>query len=201
MQALYEISLQKQEGQKNRKEENTMLIFLLQCIYFMLPAYFANMAPVFVRKIRFLDYPIDFNKKWKGKPILGSHKTWRGLFFGVLAGIITAYIQNLLLKYPLFAELSFAEYSDWLLIGFLLSFGALAGDSVKSFFKRRVNIKPGKPFIPWDQIDYSIGSIIFVYIIQPLTFMQIAAIVLISFFGHILINHAGYYLKIREVRW
>jgi len=178
-----------------------MLMFLLKILYFMLPAYFANMAPVFVRKIKFLDYPIDFNKKFKGKPILGKHKTWRGLFFGIILGLIIAYIQFKLYNYSFFAELSFFDYSNWISLGFLLSFGALVGDSIKSFFKRRAGVKPGKPFIPWDQIDYAIGSIVFVSIVYPLTIAQIITILLVSFLGHILINHLGYYLKIREVKW
>ncbi len=32
---------------------------------------------------------------------------------------------------------------------------------VKSFFKRRLGIKPGTMFQPWDGIDYMVGSIIF----------------------------------------
>ncbi|MBW2977452.1 CDP-2,3-bis-(O-geranylgeranyl)-sn-glycerol synthase [Candidatus Woesearchaeota archaeon] len=178
-----------------------MLMFLLSVLYFMLPAYFANMAPVFVRKIKFLDSSIDFNKKYKGKPILGKHKTWRGLFFGVLFGIVVAYIQYLLYGYSSFSNISFVDYNNWFIIGFLLSFGALVGDSVKSFFKRRVGVKPGKPFIPWDQIDYAIGAIFFIYFVYALTVAQMIAILLISFFGHILINHLGYYLGIREVKW
>lgn len=178
-----------------------MINLILSAIYFMLPAYFANMAPVFARKINFLDYPVDFNKKFKGKPILGSHKTWRGLFFGILAGIIVAYIQNLLYRFPIFQNISFIDYSNWLAVGFLLSFGALVGDSVKSFFKRRFNIKPGKPFIPWDQIDYSLGAVLFIYMFYHLSLIQIITVILTSFFGHIIINHLGYYLKIREVKW
>lgn len=167
----------------------------------MLPAYFANMAPVFVRRIKFLDIPVDFDKKFKGKPIFGSHKTWRGLFFGILFGVVVAYIQFRLNSSAFFAGLSFVDYSNWFVLGLLLSLGALVGDLVKSFFKRRVGVKPGKRFIPWDQIDYAVGAILFVYIVHALTAMQIVLILLISFFGHILINHLGYYLKIRKVKW
>ena len=41
--------------------ENYWLL-ILQCFYFMLPAYFANMAPVIVKKINILNLQIDFNK-------------------------------------------------------------------------------------------------------------------------------------------
>jgi hypothetical protein len=31
----------------------------------------------------------------------------------------------------------------------------------KSFFKRRLGIKPGTMFQPWDGIDYTVGALIF----------------------------------------
>lgn len=46
-------------------------------------------------------------------------------------------------------------------LGGWLGLGALVGDMVKSFFKRRLGIKPGAMFQPWDGIDYMIGAIIF----------------------------------------
>ena len=46
-------------------------------------------------------------------------------------------------------------------LGGWLGLGALVGDMVKSFFKRRLGIKPGTMFQPWDGIDYMLGAIIF----------------------------------------
>ena len=66
---------------------------ILQCFYFMLPVYFANMAPVIVKKLNIYNFPIDFNKRIYGKPIFGRKKTFRGLVFGVFFAIIIAYIQ------------------------------------------------------------------------------------------------------------
>jgi len=178
-----------------------MIQLILISIYLMLPAYLANMMPVFVKKINFLNYPVDFNKKFKNKPILGTHKTFRGLFFGIIAGIIIAYIQYLLRNYSFFANISLLNYEYWILIGFLLGFGALVGDMAKSFFKRRVNIKPGAKFIPWDQLDYSIGSLLFISIIFIPSWQIILTVLILNFLLHISANHIGYYLKIREVKW
>jgi len=178
-----------------------MIQLILISIYLMLPAYLANMMPVFVKKINFLNYPVDFNKKFKNKPILGTHKTFRGLFFGIIVGIIIAYIQYLLRNYSFFANISLLNYEYWILIGFLLGFGALVGDMAKSFFKRRVNIKPGAKFIPWDQLDYSIGSLLFISIIFIPSWQIILTVLILNFLLHISANHIGYYLKIREVKW
>src|SRR3990167_6645069 len=91
--------------------------FLLKCFYLMLPAYFANMAPVIVRKINFLAHPIDFKKKFGKKPILGKNKTFRGVFFGILFAIIIVYIQFIFEQKGLFPNIYFFSYKNWILAG------------------------------------------------------------------------------------
>jgi CDP-2,3-bis-(O-geranylgeranyl)-sn-glycerol synthase len=166
----------------------------------MLPAYFANMAPVLVKKyFKFLAKPLDFNKKLNKKPIFGSHKTLRGLIAGIIAGIIITFIQFKL--YPYLNSISLIDYSNWFLIGLLLGAGAILGDLVKSFFKRRVNIKPGGRWIPFDQLDYVIGALLLTAIIYvPSTEVIITALIL-SFILHIAVNHLAYYLGISKVKW
>ena len=178
-----------------------MANLILQCFYFMLPAYFANMAPVIVKKIPFLNFPIDFNKKISNKPLLGKNKTFRGLIFGILFGILIAFIQHIFYQNNIFIGLSFIDYSDWLLIGFLLGFGAIFGDLVKSFFKRRLNYEPGKPFIPFDQTDFVFGAIIFVYPLVSLTFDKVIIIFILSFVSHIIVNHIAFYTGARDEKW
>ena len=63
------------------------MIYLLAVIYYMLPAYFANMAPVIFKKINFLNVPINEN-------LFGRNKTYRGLFFAVLLGTVVFLIQK-----------------------------------------------------------------------------------------------------------
>jgi len=179
----------------------TILLFLLKCFYLMLPAYFANMAPVMVKRIDLFRVPIDFNRKISNKPVLGSHKTFRGLIFGVIFAIVVAYIQFLLYSNGLFRNVSFIDYKNWLLFGFLMGLGALTGDSVKSFFKRRVGIAPGEKFIPFDQIDFVIGALLFIAPIFDLTFKIAAASLILSFALDIAVNHIAFYLKIRNERW
>ena len=75
------------------------------------------------------------------------------------------------------------------------------GDIVKSFIKRRANIMPGERFIPWDQLDFVFGALIFSYLIVKLFFIDIILILIISFILHIIFNHLGYYLRINENKW
>lgn len=138
---------------------------IIQAVWLFLPAAFANMAPVFAKflKIKFFDYPVDFGRKFYDKKrILGEHKTFRGFFFGVLSAMMVIYIQKLLLPF-INADYLLIDYSsvNLLLLGFLFGFGALFGDSLKSFFKRRVGIAPGKPWRVFDEADWIIGAVVF----------------------------------------
>lgn len=178
-------------------------IFILKCLYFFLPAYFANMTPSFAFKagfLRFLEKPLDFDKKYQGFPIFGPHKTWRGLILGILVGVFVVFLQRLLYKISFFADLSFLDYQeiDVVFLGFLLSFGALAGDSASSFFKRRSEIAPGKPWIPFDQISFVIGAFL---LVTPFFKMEISVwlyILFLSFFLHIIVNQIGFRLGISK---
>jgi len=179
--------------------------FILKCLYFFLPAYFANMAPTFAKKtgiLEFLDKPIDFWKNFRGKPIFGPHKTWRGIISGIVSGILISYFQKFLFQFSFFQKISFLNYQkiNVFLLGFLLSFGALFGDLISSFFKRRKGILPGKPWIPFDQISFVIGSFLIVNIFSDFR-IPISAwllILVLSFFLHIIGNRIGFWLKISD---
>jgi len=164
-----------------------MLQLMLQSFFLFLPAAIANIIPVLVMGVPFLQKPVDFHMKIKGKPIFGDNKTWRGFFFGILGAIVTVYLisyvgpkEYLVLNY---------EEANLILLGVMLGGGALLGDLVESFFKRRMDILPGKSLWVLDQIDWIIGAVIVFYFMvddADLIFMLFS----IVFFGvlHPLVN-------------
>lgn len=181
--------------------------FILQCLWFFLPAYVANMAPPIAAHfgiLEFLNKPVDFGKKFFDKEILGSHKTWRGLIVGVCAGFATYFIQVLLYKKSdFFASVSILDYQNinpWL-FGILIPLGALCGDMIFSFFKRQLNIAPGESWMPFDQTDYVFGVMIFT---APFLNFEIRFwiwLLFLTFVLHILCNKLGYWLKISKSEW
>ena len=177
------------------------ILFVLKCFYLMLPAYFANMVPVMVKKISLFAFPIDFNKSFGSKPLFGKNKTFRGFIFGIVFAIVIGYLQYLLYKAEFFRNISFFDYQNWLLFGILIGFGSLFGDLVKSFFKRRLGISPGERFIPFDQTDFVVGALLFIIPIFDLTLKIFITSLLLSFILHIMINHIAFYLKIRNEKW
>jgi len=174
----------------------------LASFYYFLPAYFANMAPMLEKKFSFLKTPVDFSKEWRNKPIFGSHKTWGGLILAVVAGTFVFYLQKILYQIHFFQEFSIISYNEYsLFLGFLLSFGAIFGDLIKSFFKRRSGISPGKPWIPFDQLDFILGAFLFSFFVYIPPVFTIVVIIFFSPLLHILANHLAFYLKLKKTKW
>ncbi|MBL7055752.1 CDP-archaeol synthase [Candidatus Woesearchaeota archaeon] len=181
--------------------EESFLILVLKCFYFILPAYFANMAPVIVKNINFLKVPIDFGNEINNKPIFGKNKTFRGLFFGILFAVIITYLQFVFHNNNFLENLVIVDYSNWLIIGFLMGSGAIIGDLIESFAKRRLGYESGKPFVPFDQTDFIIGALVFVYPVINLGISKVTIILTLSFFLHIFVNHIAFYTGIRNEKW
>lgn len=178
------------------------MILILKLIWLMLPAYFANMMPVFVSGIfKKLAFPLDLGKKLNNQRILGDHKTFRGFFFGILAAIAVFYAQQILYNYSFFQELSLIDYDNTVFFGFWIGFGALFFDLIKSFLKRRIGIAPGKPWLIADQLDYVIGAIVFMSYLYAPGWIEVLLIIAISVILTILVKHIGFWLKIGREKW
>ena len=154
----------------------------------------ANMAPVIVKHIPVLGHPLDANMQWGRQRLLGSNKTWRGLFAGMLFGIIGIVLCNYLLGYQLSAQ---AMVWGGLLIGL----GAIVGDIFFSFFKRRIRIKPGRPFIPFDQIDWILGAWLFVWPLLHPSLAVLLVLLIIGFPLHMLVNLIAYLFGLKSTYW
>ena len=162
---------------------------LLQLLYFMLPAYAANMAPPFVRFWRGWNRPIHAR-------LLGEHKTVLGFAVGVLAGVLVTAVQSM------FAiPLARADYGQWPWLGLGFGAGAMLGDSLKSLAKRRLGIPAGARWFPLDQLDFVIGALALVGTRAGLSWLELAAIALISVVGDLLVNRLAFMLRIKDTPW
>lgn len=170
-----------------------MWSILLKSLYFFLPAYFANMAPVL---LRWLPFGIPIHQKW-----FGRNKTWRGLVVAPLVGGLIFYLQKLAYSSG-FTQLALLDYSDFsVLLGFLLGAGAILGDLAKSFYKRKADIPPGQRWFPWDQLDFVIGGITFSFFVYVPPAEVVLMLFIFSPVLHIAANHLGYWLRIRKEKW
>jgi len=182
-----------------------MIQDILFAIWFLLPAAFANVIPILVAPIPFLkkfNAPIDGGKKWRGHDLLGPHKTWRGIIAGIIIATITLWAQQLLAMHYGWAHYAAGgvDYAHLpiFILGPLFAIGALGGDAVESFFKRQRGIKSGGKWVPFDQLDYIIGSVIvslFVVILSPLQYLWIF---IIWFLMHLISSYVGYLLGLKK---
>jgi len=143
-------------------------VIIAQAFWLILPAYIANASAKLVGG----GMPIDFGKTYKdGKRILGDGKTWRGLIIGTLIGMIggfglsvgAIYINQIAPDIIIVSD--FTRFPMMIPIVFSICFGALSGDIIESFFKRRVGKKRGQDWIPFDQLDFILGVLLFSFLI------------------------------------
>lgn len=181
-----------------------MAELILSSLYLFLPAYAANMAPVFAKRFQvlpILNRPLDGGRTLRGQPLFGAHKTLRGLVVGLGAGILVAALQRLgASRSGFLAQFSSPPHEELspLLWGGALGGGALLGDLAKSFIKRRFGIPPGRRWFPWDQLDLVVGALLLGSLVYPLPWPVILVVVVATPLLGILVNIGGYLLSIKE---
>jgi CDP-2,3-bis-(O-geranylgeranyl)-sn-glycerol synthase len=158
-------------------------------MYLLLPVYLANMAAPFAKYWHGWNRPIS--QRW-----LGEHKTVVGFALGVAVAVVTAFAQSRIRWHA-----SLVDYDHWLALGLACGFGALGGDALKSFIKRRLGIAPGQQWIPADQLDFVLGGLLALSLFVALDWVDIILILVVSFVGDILINHVSFRIGIRDTRW
>lgn len=170
------------------------LLLILGSLYFFLPAYFANMAPVLFRGLPFGSKPIN-------EKLFGKNKTWRGLIIAPVTGVLIFSLQKYLYAQG-FTALALIDYADFsLLLGLLLGGGAILGDLAKSYFKRKRKIEPGKPWLGWDQLDFVIGGLLFSFFFYVPKIEVIVILLIASPFLHIAVNYIGNLLGISKAKF
>lgn len=174
-------------------------------LWLFLPAGLANAAPVFASKIALLkplDRPIDNGKTFRGKRIFGDHKTYRGFISGIVVGGATGLVQYIFYhNISWLQSMSSVTYQSgfWSLwLGVLLGFGALFGDSIKSFFKRQFAIASGKSWFPFDQTDYIVGGLLFSSVLIDLPHSSYLWIGIIWFLIHPLATFVAWLIGLKD---
>ncbi len=150
----------------------------LHALWYVLPSYFANMSPVLLGGGK----PLDMGKNFiDGRRILGNHKTVRGFLSGLLIGSLVGALQGRLLQ------------------GFALSLGAMLGDCIGSFLKRRLGIAEGRPAPILDQEGFLVFSLLLASPIESLSLESILFLLVITPLLHWGTNLMAHLLGLKEV--
>ena len=144
----------------------------------------ANGAPVVVKRLLgdVLAYPLDGGKRFlDGRPLLGSSKTIRGVATSIVA---TAGLAPLL--------------GTTFTTGLLIGAGAMAGDLLSSFVKRRMGHASSSRALGIDQIPESLLPALLCKGPLGLSPVDIALVVSLFFVGEIVLSRILFKLHVRE---
>jgi CDP-2,3-bis-(O-geranylgeranyl)-sn-glycerol synthase len=183
--------------------------------------------------------PIDGGRYFRdGRRILGDHKTWKGLKGPLYIGIPISFLIFLLFniiwipisdiindattqgQYLLYNDPKIFQYyfiGGEFPINFLVliiriilaSYGAVVGDLIGSFLKRRFDIKSGAPFWIVDQLDFALVALLFVSIlgfISPNLFLLpdlhiIIFLIILTPAVSIIANTVAFITGLKNVPW
>ena len=155
---------------------------IIETLKFVFPAYCANAAPVIFKGRR----AIDMGKKFvDGKPIFGENKTFGGFISGLIIGTAVGIIESKIFNFPL-------------PFGFMTALGALVGDLIGSFIKRRLGKKPGEILPVVDQLDFILGASAFSLLVMPPKIEVFLIALIITPPIHLATNYLAYLLKLKK---
>lgn len=172
-----------------------MIEVIVTALWAMLPAYVPNNAAVLFGGGR----PIDAGRTYKGTRLLGDGKTWRGTAGGTATGILVAAVLNTLV-FLLRADDVLPVFPVAAVVA--LPLGAMIGDLLASFFKRRLGHARGTAVPGLDQLDFVIGALVLTALLSPAWFgatFTLPVIVVVLVLTPIL--HLGMNVAAYQIGW
>ena len=154
----------------------------------------ANGSPIVAQKLfdRRWQLPLDAGKHFiDHKPLFGVTKTWRGIIMACFLTSLAAWMIELLV-----------------LTGFVLALGAMLGDLLSSFIKRRLGILSSRRALGLDQIPESLLPLLIIKYFAPtllppslqgdITWTLVWQVVAMFFVAELLLSKILYHLRIRN---
>lgn len=175
----------------------TWMTLIAASIYWFLPAYIANITSTLAGVLH-----LPFSQPLSVE-LFGRNKSVRGVYAGILAAMIVVYLQKMLQMEGVANAIRLIDYGAahiWML-GLLMGTGTVLGDVVKSFFKRRLEKREGTPWVPFDQLDFVLGALLFTLPFYPMEWTPIVIVITLSPLLHFAVNVIGYFLGVKNVWW
>lgn len=165
---------------------------VIKLVLLAIPMYMANS---FAMLLGGGNIRLDLGRNYSdGRPVFGKGKTLRGAVLGFLVGFLASAAV-----YYLLPDYTSILVQNYLFFGLLASSGAILGDVVASFFKRRLGFESGKEVILLDQLDFIIGAIVLGMIVYVPSLLEIAVFIVITLIAHRIANIIAYLWKLKKV--
>lgn len=170
-----------------------LLIFGVKTLLLAVPLYVTNGCALLFKGKTQLDLN---NKFFDNRPLFGKGKTIKGTIGGFACGTIASALVFLGLP-----EASQIFNANFLLLGFLLSLGAVIGDIIASFIKRRLGLAPGAKAFLLDQLDFIIIGLVFATAVYIPSIIEIVLLAVLTPLFHAIGNWIAFKAKRKNVAW
>ena len=183
----------------------------LAVLWLMLPAYIANS---FATLPRGRGPPMDFGRTWPGdgRRVLGPSKTWSGFLFAGFAAMPFCLLEAwlILLAPPNLALVPVLAPSVAAAIPLaaLLTFGAMTGDAIGSFLKRRLGRPSGSRTFFLVQLPFVLVPIALGCAVYPSLFLGVFGhweavlwLAVLTLGLHAAFNWIGFKAGLKKVPW
>ncbi len=187
------------------------LLSAAQVLWVLLPAFLAN---AFATLPKGRGPPMDLGRlwPWDGRRILGASKTWSGFLCGTLLALPFGLLEaDLILLAPPSLQLV-PRFGPTVLaavpVVLLLSGGAMTGDAVGSFVKRRLGRPSGARTWLLDQLPFVLLPIGIGLLLAPTVFgptfgngYGLGWLLVFTLGMHAAFNYIGYWVGLKKVPW
>jgi CDP-archaeol synthase len=187
-------------------------MLLLKVGYLILPLIIAGVAHGLVIKANLfpaLAVPLDAGKSYRGRPVFGRNKTWRGVVLTSTFCMLGVLAQQALYTLSAFRGISLLHYSSfsWLSFGLVVGIAYSASELPNSFVKRRLAIPPGvvsqrHTLVQYvaDQADSVLGGTLVLAYFLPGAVGTLVLVFAVGFFVHLLMDQLSYVFGIKRLR-
>ncbi|MFZ0699535.1 MAG: CDP-2,3-bis-(O-geranylgeranyl)-sn-glycerol synthase [Thermoplasmata archaeon] len=180
-------------------------------VWVLLPAFVANATATLPRGA---GPPMDFGRVWPrdGRRLFGPSKTWSGFLVGGAVGSAVGVLEAwlILLAPPNWAVVPVLAPSVLAAIplAVMIAYGAMTGDAIGSFIKRRMDRPSGARTLFLDQFPFVLVPIGLGFAFNTGLFWAVFGnweaviwLVILTLGLHALFNWIGYHAGLKKVPW
>ena len=181
-----------------------------EVVYLILPLLVAGAVHAPVIKLNLLPAlarPLDFDRTFRGRPIFGANKTWRGPLLMSAVAVLIVFVQSELHTTEPFRSLSIVDYSrtSWLALGLALGLSYSLFELPNSFVKRRLGIPPGGASrrgalaqYAVDQADSAVGGTLALAFFLPGGVGTLLLVFVVGFLLHVMMDQLFFLLAVKR---
>lgn len=154
-------------------------IYPVSVILLFLPAFYAPLtAPA--SKLFNKPHPLDNFKMYKGKRLLGNGKTVEGTLIGIFSAVVVGLIL------------------DEIWLGLIFGIGAMLGDILNSFMKRRRSYKSGEHSHVFDELNFLFFPVLYGILYLNTTLLDIVILIIFAYTLHFIFDKIALKLGVKN---